>query len=245
MLETILFGIIQGIFEWIPLSSEAIIILSTSIIQISSSPIEAALILHFGTILSILVYFRKYCIKIITLKDKKILKFLTISTIISLLIGFPIFLLLKDFTLGPNLLILMGISLLVTGYIRKNNKNIHIKSKYLPFISGILQGLSIIPGLSRSSSTIFGLSLGMKDPKKILTISYIMSVPVVLVSTIYLSINNLLLFKNFLPGIGIAFIIGLITLHIIFSIINKIDFFKFIIIFAILSFIGAGITIII
>ena len=111
----------------------------------------------------------------------------------------------------------------------------------LAVVSGFLQGLSVIPGLSRSASTIFSLSLGRKSPQEILRISYMMSAPVVLASSIYLYLNNPSMVFDLWPALVFSFLVGFFSLSFLLRISQRINFFTFALIFALICFIGAGI----
>jgi len=241
MLNQIILGIIQGIFEWIPISSEGITSLTAKFLIQDLSPIDIALFLHLGTLLAVLFYFKKDFTQLVKLKDKQLLKFLVIATIISLAIGFPIYLFIKNLTLGNSLLILTGTGLIITAFFHKAKKSFNLNSTSLAITSGFLQGLSVIPGLSRSGSTIFGLSLGRLNPEQILKISYIMSVPVVLASTIYLLLKTPTLI-HYWPALIASFLVGFLTLKFLMNFSRKINFFKFTLIFGILCYLGAIIT---
>ena len=109
MLEQIILGIIQGIFEWLPISSEGVIVLIAKNFfeeQTLETIIKQALFLHLGTFLAALIYFRKDVWSLLkTLfnyksaeKDiQRIFKFLVIATLISGFILLP--------TLNPHQLI--------------------------------------------------------------------------------------------------------------------------------------------
>ena len=72
IINYILLGAIQGIFEWIPVSSEGIVALASNFLKLNINPIDIGLFLHLGTLLSAIIYFRKDWIKIITFKDKNL-----------------------------------------------------------------------------------------------------------------------------------------------------------------------------
>jgi len=119
-----------------------------------------------------------------------------------------------------------------------------LKFRNLAIITGILQGLAIIPGLSRSGATIFGLSLGKTSPSEILKISYMMSAPVVLALSAFLFWNNPDFITEGWPALLFSFFVGLFSLKIIFRIANRVNFFKFAIIFALFCFLGGVIELI-
>lgn len=239
MFKLIILGALQGIFEWLPVSSEGIISLLSKFFLLDFNPIEVALFLHLGTVLAVLVYFRKEWKEIVSLKDKELLRFLIISTIASLLIGYPLYNAITDFVVGSNLLILVGFGLLVTAFFHKKKISINISHDQSALLSGFLQGLSVIPGLSRSGSTIFGLSLGGYNPERILKTSYMMSLPVILGSSVYLFLNNpILVFKTW-PALLSSFLVGLLSLDFLIKKSREMDFFKFVLVFSALCFLGA------
>ncbi len=241
-MEYLLLGLLQGIFEWLPISSEGIVAFFSEIFRLNLNAIDIALFLHLGTLLAVLVYFRKEWKEIILFKNRKLLYFLIITTVVSLGIGFPLYHLISDVSLGAGLLILMGFGLFLTSFFNKKKKKPHLNLNQTALVAGILQGLAVIPGLSRSGSTIFGLSFSKFSPKKILTLSYLMSAPIIIASNSYLFIKNPSLLSQGWPALIVSFVVGLITLKALLQLIDKINFSKFAFIFGILCIIGALLT---
>ena len=240
MIEYVLLGIIQGIFEWIPISSEGVISLTSQLLIKGTNPVDIAIFLHLGTLLAVMVYFWKDWLAVLTLKNKPLFRFLFISTIISLLVGYPVYSIIKDTTIGAALLLVTGVGLLFTSYFHRKKMYSKVSKTNLAIITGCLQGLSVIPGLSRSGSTIFGLSLGDLSPSEVLKYSYMMSAPVVLASAAFVYIQNPSLINGW-PSLISGFVIGLLSLSFITRISKKINFSVFALVFAILCLIGAGI----
>lgn len=236
----ILLGVLQGVFEWVPISSEGIVALASQFFLIGSNPVDIALFLHTGTLFAVLIYFRKDWRDAVKRKDPQFLNFLIIATVVSLVIGFPLYTLVREVAVGTTLLIVMGFGLLLTSYFHSSKKTFGIDMNKLALIAGFLQGLAVIPGLSRSGSTIFGLSLGKLKPSEILRYSYMMSAPVVLVSTAYLVLSNPVLIEGW-PSIISSFLVGLLSLHFLMRISQRINFQWFALIFAILCFVGAAV----
>jgi undecaprenyl-diphosphatase len=240
MWQYIILGIIQGIFEWIPVSSEGIVALSTQFLSLNVNPVNTAIFLHLGTLLAVMIYFWRDWKEIMVLKNPVLLRFLSVTTVVSLIIGYPLYKLIENVAAGAVLLLIMGIGLLFTAYFNKTKRlklPMTENSKVLPVIAGFMQGLAVIPGLSRSGSTVFGLSLGQLSPPQILRISYLMSAPVVLASSIYLLLNDPVLIEGW-PALISSSIVGTLCLALIMKYIVKINFFYFTLVFAILCFIG-------
>lgn len=242
MLVCLFLGTLQGIFEWLPVSSEGIVALASQVFNLRVNPVDLALFLHLGTLGAVLVFFRKDWREVITLKNNKLGRFLVVSTLVSLVVGFPLYQLVRNAALGTSLLIVTGLALLVTASFHKAKKSFGIGFERLAIIAGFLQGLAVIPGLSRFASTIFGLSLGELDPPEILKISYMMSAPVVFASSAYLLLRNPVLILESWPALVSSFLVGMVTLRFLINLAKKLDFFKFALIFSLACFLGAAIS---
>lgn len=235
----IIWGILQGILEWIPISSEGIVALTCQFLNQNINPVDVALFLHLGTLFAVLIYFRKDWKEVLILKDKKLLRFLVLSTLISLAVGYPLYRVVRNIAIGNSLLVITGFGLLMTAFFHKKRAISKISFGRIAAISGFLQGLAVIPGLSRSGVTIFSLSLGKLNPSEVLKVSYMMSVPAILASSLYLYFKNpVLVFEGWLSLIS-SFLIGILSLHFLLRLAKKINFFKFAIIFGLLCFLGA------
>jgi len=243
MWQYILLGVIQGIFEWIPISSEGIVAALSQFFIKDINPIDIALFLHLGTVLAVAVYFRKDWKQVFSLKDPELLRFLIIATIVSLAIGYPLYIIIQNAVTGAILLLITGFGLLVTAYFHKIKKldfGLDKGSGKLAIIAGFLQGLAVIPGLSRSGVTIFGLSLGKLSPSQILKTSYMMSAPVILSSTVYILLKNPALIEGW-PSLIVSFGVGILSLSFLMKVAERINFFIFALVFAVICFIGGAI----
>lgn len=235
MFEYVVLGILQGIFEWIPVSSEGVVALFSNYFIQDFNAVDIAIFLHLGTFFSVLIYFWRDWLDLLKLKDVKFLKFFILTTIISGAIGFLLYDLSKEIVMGGGLLLLMGFGLLLTSFFQKKKVIFDLNKKWESFLVGIIQGISVIPGVSRSGSTIFALSFFEKDPTKILKISYLLSAPVVLAASGYLYLKNPgILFDGGWIALIFAFVFGVLTLKILFNLTKKMNFYLFTLIFGIL-----------
>lgn len=242
MTENIILGLVQGVFEWLPISSEGVVALLSQFLIEDLHAIDVALFLHLGTIVAILFYFFNDWKKVILLQDKELLRFLVIAFLFSAPVAFLLYGLISNIVWGSFLLFLTGFGLLFTAYFHKKKKKLRLKKDTLAAIAGVMQGFAIIPGLSRSASTIFGISLGEKDPKKILKYSYMMSAPLILAGSLYLYLKDPVILSDSWPALLISFFVGIVTLKVLFSFSQKIDFFKFALFFSFLCFLGGAIS---
>jgi undecaprenyl-diphosphatase len=239
MWEYILLGLIQGIFEWIPVSSEGVVALASSFLIKGFNSVDLALFLHLGTLFAVVVYFWKDWIDLITFKDREFLRFFIIVTIISGGLGFFVYKFAENVSMGSGLLFLMGLGLLLTSWFQKKEIKMKMNKDLSAVIVGLLQALSAIPGVSRSGSTVFGLSLTESNPSEILKKSYIISVPVVLGSSLYLYLKNPAMAVVSWPALISSFVFGFLSLKLLLDFSKKVNFSIFTFIFGILCLIGA------
>lgn len=254
--DTVILGLIQGLFEWLPVSSEGI----TSLYMVSkgytlTEAIPISIWLHTGTLLAATLYFRndlKTIIKNIPdylKKNKKnkdtnsITTFLILSTITTGIIGLPILLYSLDklnFS-GTTATAFIGILLIITGLLQKTQqKELTGKkiTKLDSIIIGTLQGFSAMPGLSRSGLTTSGLLIRKYDAKRSLKLSFLMSIPAVLAAEIGLSLmGKIILDTNSIIAVAASFTVGYMTIASLIKVAEKIRFYKFCIILGIISLI--------
>jgi len=242
----ILVSILQGVVEWLPISSEGVSTLTAQFLNLED-PLNLALFLHLGTAAAAFLFFWKDWKKVLILRDKKLLKFLLITTTVSLIVGFPIYKSIDSIIEGINpqivgqyLLLITGFGLLFTAFFQKSKRKGTLEGNKIPVITGVLQGLATIPGFSRSGSTIFGLSLGNYNPSKTLQISYMMLVPVSVLSSLYILVfeNNNILNVEGIISLIVSFVVGWFSLKILINFSKKVSFFGFAFVFSILCFIG-------
>ncbi len=248
MVESIILGVIQGVFEWLPISSQGnLVLVMVGVFGIGIvSAFKYSIFLHLGTFLAVLVYFRKDVVKIIArlrkykpgFKRKKdgLISFLIVATVITGIIGYPLYKLVINLNLPGEIFIgLIGIALIITGLLQKVSLNKKIKTeRRLNFkdsiLLGVLQGLAIIPGISRSGITISGFLFRRYSPKQGLHLSFLMSIPVLFVGSVFMPLIqgfpevNVV---NLILGLGFAFIFGILTIKLLLTLAQKIRFWIF------------------
>lgn len=251
--QYIILGIIQGITEWLPISSSGMLTLvMTNFFSVTNLNIilKQSLFLHLGTFLAALVYFRDDVAKIIlSIFDKnrkehrKILKFLILTTLITGILGIIIIKLLGEIgsLTGKTITFGVGILLLVTAGIQfaaknrggKKARDLTTKSS---LFAGLAQGIATLPGISRSGMTVSTLLLDKFDDTTALRLSFLMSLPVVLLGNILLNIQDtaFVFSIEILYGVLFAFVAGIVTIHLLITLAKKINFAWFALIFGIL-----------
>ena len=248
MINAIIFGILQGILEWLPISSQGnLVILMVGLLGFS--PADAtnyAVFLHAGTLLAAIVYFRKEIWNLVlNLKkykfsgessENRTTTFLILSTFVTGMIGYPIYRFVQSQRFAGEVFIaFVGAALIATGLIQRfAHKKSFNSEKHLSWkdglILGVAQAFSAIPGISRSGITTSTLLFRNYKAQTALKLSFIMSIPVIFGAEVGLGlIDGLgsLELSSVFVGCVFAFLAGLISIHAMIKIAEKVKFWKF------------------
>lgn len=239
-IEFFTLGLLQGILEWLPISSQGSLVLLL-VLLLGLEPSEAAdisILLHMGTCLAALIYFREDIAKILrrsSEEDERMLLFLAIASFATALSGLPAYLLFREAaTHGEAFLGVIGAALIITGLAQMKGRYGGRAAAGAPSIStalliGLIQGLSAIPGLSRSGITIATLLFYGYQGEEALRISYLLSIPASLFATVGLMLINrgLKLEPHMQMAVIASFMSGLITIGTLMRISKKINFSYF------------------
>lgn len=242
MQEYLILGIIQGILEWIPVSSEGFLVMVGSYFNLEKL-VPLALYLHIGTVTASAFYFKKDLKRLALGKDRELLRFLIISTAFTMMIGGLIYPLLQSNFLGGEIILgLVGVGLIITGWFLGKKKGSHSGLSEInrrdAILIGLLQGIAIIPGISRSGLTTFGLLARNYKQDIALKISFIMSIPVILAGGIFLHISGFEFQPVYLIALISAFLVGLGSISSLIKISKRINFRYFCWFFGVLALAG-------
>jgi undecaprenyl-diphosphatase len=231
ILKALVLGIIQGLTEFIPVSSSGHLALARDILNINySSDIMFDVLLHFATLLAVAIYFFKDIINLFKPPYKTLL-YLIIATIPAAVVMFFV----KDYVdllFGGSYLcfafLITAILLLVTEiFIKKEapeGSGIDAKKS---LIMGAAQCVAIIPGISRSGSTICTGLLAGGDRKSVARFSFLMSMPIILGSAIVSLFEFELSSMDVAPllaGMAAAFFAAIFAIKIMITAIQKVNF---------------------
>ncbi|HUJ85054.1 MAG TPA: undecaprenyl-diphosphate phosphatase [Candidatus Acidoferrales bacterium] len=194
LLYSFIIGVIQGVSEWLPISSKTQIIVSSSyLLKLSfDQAYTFGLFMEIGTLFAAVIYFRSELANLIRVllgsKDKghrKLFWYVLVVTVITGLIGAPLYLIADSITgiaVGIPMLII-GVVLLVDAALIKYSKDRQIKGMALRklenltvkdyLIVGIVQGIAALPGVSRSGITTSAMLLLNVEPDEAFRLSFI------------------------------------------------------------------------
>ena len=228
LIEIIILSAIQGITEFLPISSSAHLIIISSLYEINSSSLLIDIGLHLGSLLAIVFFFRK---DLFGLKNnRKLLSLIIIGSIPLIIFGYilhttELINLLRNIKVIAWMTLIFGVILFIADQRKiekKNSSNLNMKS--IIFI-GFFQVLALIPGVSRAGITITAariLKFNRVDASKI---SFLLSIPA-LAGASFLGLKNINI-QNIEPNfflliaVALSFIISFITVKYFLIYINK------------------------
>lgn len=234
--HALILGIVEGVTEFLPISSTAHLIVSAKILGLIQSDFLKSfeIAIQLGAILAVVIVYAKRLGRNIELWKRVIVAFIPTG-----LIGFVLYKLIKNLLGNIHVvvwvLLLGGIVIVLFELLRKDKvedvplENISYKQA---IIIGTAQSLAVIPGVSRSAATIIsGLSLGLSR-KTIVDFSFLLAIPTMLAATGYDLLKNGSAFslgEFHLLGIGFiaSFFVALLSIFFLLSFIKKHSFMWF------------------
>ncbi len=237
LLEIIILAIVQGITEWLPISSSGHLVITQKALGLNL-PLIYSVMLHVGTLLVVLTTFRKDITNIIKALTKgnfktdegKTALYIITGSIPIAIFGFIFYDFLKS--LFQNLPA-VGTALLITGAVlfisekRTGNKKLNTQNT---FLIGLAQAFTIIPGISRSGITVATGLLQKIDKTAAFKYSFLLAIPAITGATIFeakdLATTNLDLIPLLL-GTIVSMIVGYTALKLLQKIIMKEKFHLF------------------
>nr|WP_231615459.1 undecaprenyl-diphosphate phosphatase [Novipirellula artificiosorum] len=225
MLPIIILAIVQGIAEFLPISSSGhLVILGAMMGELSESP-TLEIILHAGTLGSILVVYWKRILDLLT-SDRRVIGLLVVGTLPAVIIGLTIK---QHFEWILRMPVVVGVALLATGLFLillgrlKPKDGEYQRMTYLDALMiGCFQAFAILPGVSRSGSTILGgRLLGLRNDDSV-TFSFLLAIPAICGATV-LAVKDVIEQQGagvaiqytpsqMLVGAVVAFVVGIAAL---------------------------------
>ncbi len=227
--QVIILGIVQGITEWIPVSSSGHLVLAQKLMQIDI-PVSFDIALHLASVLAVIVFLREEIKQI--LWEFATFEFMTYEGKLSLYIilaSFPTavigFLLKNTVEKYFSSLIVVAGGLLFTGILLFIASNFDGYKRVNPansLLAGIFQGIAVFPGISRTGSVISSLIISGVEREEAVRFSFLLAIPAILGASLF-EIRQITMFDfgYLLVGFISAFIVSFFAITLLFAAIKK------------------------
>jgi undecaprenyl-diphosphatase len=240
LLSSIILGVVEGITEFLPISSTGHLILTSQLLGLAQSDFAKSfeIIIQLGAILAVVaLYFKSFF-------DIEILKRLFVAFLPTGIIGLALYKLVKTYLIGNESVVLWalligGVVLIAFELIHKepadtSGEVVSVASITYKqsFLIGIFQALAIIPGISRSAATIVGgLILGLRRTT-IVEFSFLLAVPTMMAATGLDLVKNASSFSvdqfgSLAVGFIVSFVVALFSIKFLLGYIRKHTFIPF------------------
>ena len=236
----IILGIVQGLTEFLPVSSSGHLVLLESLFDVQIDIIMLNIFLHLGSLLAVIIYYRKMLWQLIRHPFNKTMLLLFLATVPTVIIV----LLFSDFieaSFGGQYLsfgfLVTALFMIIASFDYRGKKQMDKKTAVF---MGVIQGLATLPGISRSGSTLTAGIVCGKDKKEVADFSFLMSIPVIIGSLVFecVKIESFSLpFIDIVIGMIFSFIFGYIAIKWMIQIVKKTKLYYFSIYLIILAII--------
>ncbi|WP_121821398.1 undecaprenyl-diphosphate phosphatase [Halostella salina] len=247
-LVALIAGILQGIFEWLPISSEGnVAVFLTAVGSSPDAAVQFSLFLHVGTALSATVYYRDEFRDALAVApewrpatafgdETADLSFVVVATLASVGSGLVAYLALDGLVgelTGGAFIVVVGLLLVATGAFQRFAGERALGARDLPdlvdaVLVGTLQGIAVLPGVSRSGTTAGALLLRGHDGPASFRLSFLLSVPAAFGAGA-LTVLDEGGIPSVAPGPALiavvaAAIVGYLTIDALMRVVERIDF---------------------
>ena len=238
----IVLGLVQGLTEFIPVSSSGHLLMMQRFFGIDDAPLLFDIILHVATLCAVIIVLRKKIWQLIKKPLCKTNYCLVIATAITcsmVLIAnhFGWTDAMRNYKILPFTFLVTAIMLFVITMLPKQNDDVKYKTG---IVAGIAQGIAIIPGISRSGATISAsLATGVKR-EEAAEFAFLMSIPIIIASLVFELISSpgaiaTISFWPLLFGFVFALVSGIFAIKIMLRIVKNVKLYWFSLYLVILS----------
>ncbi len=237
-LHAIILSIVEGLTEFLPISSTGHLILTGKLISIPQSNFLKSfeIIIQLGAILAIIFLYKN-----LLFQNKEIWKKIIIAFIPTGAIGLILYGFIKEYLLGNELITVLslfigGLLIIIVELFHKAVKNESVSIEKIStkqaLLIGLVQSLSIVPGVSRSAATILGARLFGVNKETAVIFSFLLAIPTMLAASgldliqnnFSFSINELILLTIGFIG---SFLVALLAVKLFLAVVQKYSFIPF------------------
>ncbi|WP_121743576.1 undecaprenyl-diphosphate phosphatase [Natronorubrum halophilum] len=248
LIVAILAGVVQGVVEWLPVSSQGN--LSLFLTLVGTSPdhaLQLALFLQLGTTLSSALYYRADILESLEAAPEwrpqtafvgpnAVTSFVVVACLATGLIGLPLYFLAVGFVSelsGGVFIAAIGLLLVLTGVLQLASESVDLAAKSEPtlwdaILVGAVQGLSILPGVSRSGVTTSALIFRSYEAPSAFRLSFLLSIPAGIGAGLLIFVT-----EGGVPGVSLeaalvalatSAIVGYATIGILMRVVERVPF---------------------
>ncbi|WP_018257706.1 undecaprenyl-diphosphate phosphatase [Halomicrobium katesii] len=263
-----LVGLAQGVLEWLPVSSEGSVAILVTALTGSTPAVatQLALFVHAGTACSALAYYRTEVGTVLASlrewsprtafeDDTADLSFLVLATLATGVTGLPALLVLETVVselTGGAFVVLVGGLLVLTGLLQRFAAWVSLGTSETPdwldaVLVGGLQGIAILPGISRSGTTVSALLLRGHEGESSLRLSFLLSIPAAL------GANAIVVLRDGVPvvspaaaaaALAVSAVAGYLTVGALVSLVRRVPFWAVCVGFGGLAMLGGGLLLV-
>lgn len=248
LVVAILAGIVQGIVEWLPVSSQGNLALFLTFVGTETDvALQLALFLQLGTTLSATVYYRDDIATVVRAvpgwrpataysAENAVASYVVVATLLTGIVGIPLYVYAVDLAgqlTGGVFISVIGVLLILTGALQLASESVSMGIRDAPtlpdsILVGAVQGIAILPGISRSGITTSALLFRSYDPPAAFRLSFLLSIPASL-GAAALTVTG----AGGLPGIepvpalaalGVSALVGYLTIDTLMRVVDRVPF---------------------
>jgi len=239
LIDAIILGIIQGLTEFLPVSSSGHLVLTEAILGVRSEGVTFELMVHVGSLVAVLIYFRRKIFALIAAifdstrtRERKMLLYLILATIPIVLGGLLLIGFIRTAFSSP---VLASVFLFVTGLILFSTRFARPSHAHIgparALIIGVAQVLALLPGISRSGSTISAGLIAGVEPAEAAEFSFLLSIPAIL-GALVLKWRDLVavdtsLIPQYVTGTVVSFLCSLLAVYAVLRLVRRGKFIYF------------------
>ncbi|WP_199243345.1 undecaprenyl-diphosphate phosphatase [Halopenitus persicus] len=262
----VLAGIVQGVVEWLPVSSQGnLALVLTAVGTDPQVALQLALFLQVGTTLSAATYYRSDIATAFAAApgwrprsaydaDNAIVSYVIVACLMTGLVGIPLYIFAVDLAgqlTGGVFIAAIGVLLLLTGALQLASESVAMGGRETPtlldsLLVGGVQGVAILPGVSRSGVTTSALLFRSYEPPAAFRLSFLLSIPASLAAAA-LTVAG----AGGLPGISpvaaavalsVSAVVGYLTIDALMRVVERVPFWAVCVALGTLAIVGGGVV---
>lgn len=260
LIESLILGLVQGLTEFLPVSSSGHLVIVEKLFNVRADDLVFEVLVHFGTLVAVIIYFREKLYAVLVSffaqfsgHDKspddrarsRLGWYLILGTVPAAIVGLSLESYVEIAFGSPRwtsaMLLVTAMILILTRWVGHGNSSANVPRTIL---IGCAQALAIMPGISRSGTTISaGIFSGM-NKSEAAEFSFLLSIPAVAGATLketpllFSQIGNIELIVTYLAGALVAGVVGYLSIAFLMNLIRKGRFFYFGVYCAVVGILG-------